>query len=58
MLNTVLILAKKSLVRPSCYIICIAAFIPAMFTKFPTVCIILLAAVSGILIQKAGGKAE
>ena len=58
MLNTVLILARKSLVSLSCYIICIAAFIPAMFTKFPTVCIILLAAVSGILIQKAGGRAE
>lgn len=58
MLNTVLILARKSLVSPSCYIICIAAFIPAMFTKFPTVCIILLAALSGILIQKAGGRAE
>ncbi len=58
MLNTVLTLAKKSLVQPACYIICIAAFVLAMFTDIPTVGIVVLAAVSGILIKKMGGKAK
>lgn len=58
MLNTVLTLAKKSLVHPACYIICIGAFVLAMFTKIPTVGIVALAAVSGILIKKMGGKAK
>lgn len=58
MLNTVLTLAKKCLVHPACYIICIGAFVLAMFTKIPTVGIVVLAAVSGILIKKMGGKAK
>lgn len=58
MLNTVLIMAKKSLVHPSCCIICAAAFILAMFTGIPTVCIVFLAAASEILINKMGGGAK
>lgn len=58
MLNTVLTLAKKSLVHPICYGICIAAFILAMFTPVPTVAIVVLAAVAGNLLAKFGGKAS
>ncbi len=58
MLNTVLTLAKKSLVHPICYGICIAAFILAMFTPMPTVAIVVLAAVAGNLLAKFGGKAS
>lgn len=56
MINTVLTLAKKSLVHPLCWAICIAAFVLAMFTKVPTVCIVLLAGAAGILIKMWGGK--
>lgn len=58
MLNTVLMLSKKSLVHPVCYIICAAAFVLAMFTPIPTIAILILAAVSGILIKKTGGRAQ
>lgn len=57
MLNTVLILAKKSLVHPVCYGICIAAFVLVMFTPVPTVGIVVLSAVAGNLLGKFGGKA-
>lgn len=56
MLNTVLTLAQKSLVNKTCYVICILAFLLAMFTGIPTVCIVILAALCGILIQVMGGK--
>lgn len=58
MLNTVLTLAKKSLVHPICYGICIAAFVLAMFTPVPTVAIVVLAAVAGNLLAKFGRKAS
>lgn len=58
MLNTVLMLSKKSLIHPVCYIICAAAFVLAMFTPIPTIAILILAAVSGILIKKTGGRAQ
>lgn len=56
MLNTVLTLAQKSLANKTCYVICILAFLLAMFTGIPTVCIVILAALCGILIQVMGGK--
>ena len=56
MLNTVITLAKKSLVSPVTYIICGVAFIAAMFTNIPLIVIVLCAGFAGIIIEK--GKKE
>ncbi len=57
MLNTVISLAKKSLVSPLCVVIGIVAMILAMFTDIPTVIIVLVAAIGGIIFEKVkGGK--
>jgi len=56
MLNTVITLAKKSLVSPVTYIICGLAFIAAMFTNIPLIVIVLCAGFAGIMIEK--GKKE
>lgn len=55
MLNTVYTLAKKSLVSPSCVMICVIAFLLAFFTSVPTVLLIVLAAVAGIILDKVTG---
>ncbi len=51
MLNTVLTLAKKSLVSPFTYVICGLAFLFAMFTKVPLIMIVLCAGCMGILFE-------
>lgn len=56
MLNTVITLAKKSLVSPITYGICGLAFLLSMFTDIPLIVIVLLSGVIGILIEK--GKKE
>ena len=56
MLNTVLTLAKKSLVAPVTYVICILAFLLAMFTKVPLIIIVLLAGCMGILFESLKKK--
>jgi len=56
MFNTVISLAKKSLVSPACYVICILAFLTALLTGMPTVLIVIAAGISGVVIQKMGGK--
>jgi len=56
MLNTVLTLGKKSLKSAACWAICAGAFLIAMFIDIPTVCIVILAAIVGILLCVAGGK--
>lgn len=57
MLNTVYTLAKKSLVSPACVVICVIAFLLALFTSVPTVLLIVLAAAAGIILDKVtGGK--
>lgn len=55
MLNTVLTLAKKSLVSPICVAICAAAFILVMVLNIPTVLVIVLAAVAGVVIDRVKG---
>ena len=52
MLNTVLTLAKKSLVSPVTYVICAIAFVLCMFTKVPLVVIVLMAGTFGIILEK------
>lgn len=56
MLNTVLTLAKKSLKNAFCFAVCGVAFLLAMFVDIPTVCIVILAGVVGIIVSVAGGK--
>ena len=58
MLNTVITLAKKSLVSPICVAICIAAFLLAFFTPVPTIAIVVLASVCGVILDKTGGIAK
>lgn len=55
MLNTVYTLAKKSLTSPVCVAICAVAFILAFFAKLPTVLIIVLAAVAGVVNDRLTG---
>ncbi len=57
MLNTVISLAKKSLVSPLCVVIAVLAALGALFTNIPTVLIVVVAAVVGLLLEKVkGGK--
>lgn len=58
MLNTVYTLGKKSLVNPLCVAICVAAFILAFFTPVPTVLIIVLSGVTGVIIDKVTGGGQ
>lgn len=60
MLNTVISLAKKSLISPLCIIIGIAACAFAMFTNIPTVFIVIVAAIVGLIYEgvKGGAKHE
>lgn len=57
MLNTVYTLAKKSLKNIFCWIVCLAAFVIAMFLPVPTIIIVLAAAITGIIYNTiTGGK--
>lgn len=60
MLNTVVSLAKKSLTSYVNVIICADALVLALFTKIPTIFIIILAGISGVVIDriKGGNKNE
>ena len=58
MLNTVLPLAKKSLVSPICVVICAVAFALALLTEIPTILLIVLAGVAGVVIQRVTGGAK
>lgn len=58
MLNTVISLAKKSLVSKMCVVIGVAAMILAMFTDVPTVLIVVMAAIVGIIYEKVKGGAK
>ncbi len=51
MLNTVVTLAKKSLISPFCIILCILIFAFAMFTDVPTIALVIAAAISGICVM-------
>lgn len=61
MFNTVLNLAKKSLVHPICYGICLVAFLLSLLTPVPTIIIVIVSAILGNLLsgfaeKKEGGK--
>ncbi|MCI8418489.1 MAG: chromate transporter [Lachnospiraceae bacterium] len=55
MLNTVITLAKKSLVSPICVAICAAAFLLTLFTPIPTIAIVVMAGIFGVILDKMGG---
>lgn len=56
MLNTVLTLAKKSLVNKLCIVICLAAFLLAMFTPVPTILIVVAAGAFGVISEKVRNR--
>lgn len=59
MLNTVVSLAKKSLISPWAIGICAVALVLALFSPIPTVLLIIIAGVAGVVIDKIkGGKAK
>lgn len=59
MINTVYTMGKKSLIGPYSAGICILAFLLAMFTPIPTILIIVLAGIAGVILDKvSGGKAK
>ena len=57
MLNTVVSLAKKSLISKVNIDICAVALILALFTNIPTIALIIIAGVVGVVVEKVkGGK--
>lgn len=58
MLNTVLTLAKKSLINPACVGICLAAFLLALLTELPTILLIVLAGIAGVILDRVMGGTE
>ncbi|MBQ8199895.1 MAG: chromate transporter [Lachnospiraceae bacterium] len=60
MLNTVLALAKKSLISPLCIVWCVFIFLLAMFTEVPTILLVVMSGVFGILFNgyAKGRKSE
>lgn len=57
MLNTVVSLAKKSLTSYINVVICAVALVLALFTEIPTILLIIIAGVAGVIVDKVrGGK--
>lgn len=56
MLNTVLTLAKKSLIHPICWCVCAVVLALAVFTPVPTIILVVLSAAAGILLARFGMK--
>lgn len=57
MLNTVYTLAKKSLINPACVVICLVTLALALLTDVPTVLLIVLAGVAGVVLDRVKGGA-
>ncbi len=58
MLNTVLNLARKSLVNWYTCVICGVVFLLALFTGMPTILIVVLSALTGILLEKSDSRKQ
>lgn len=52
MVNTVVTLAKKSLINSFSVVVCIVSFVVAFFTKIPTIIVIIIAGVVGVIVDK------
>lgn len=55
MLNTLVTMAKKTLLGTLCCVLAIAAFLFAMFTPVPTVILVIVAGILGVILYKMGG---
>lgn len=55
MLNTIVTMAKKSIVNALCGVIAVIAFLLALFTPVPTVLIVVIAGIFGVILYKTGG---
>ena len=55
MLNTLVTMAKKTLLGALCYGLAIGAFLLALFTPIPTVLLVIIAGLLGVILYKAGG---
>lgn len=55
MLNTVVTMAKKSLTGGLCCAVAVLSFLLAVFTPVPTVLLVIIAGVFGVIMYKAGG---
>ena len=55
MFSTLVTMAKKTLVSGLCYGIAVAAFLLALFTPIPTVLMVIVAGILGVLLYKKGG---
>lgn len=55
MLNTVITMAKKNLINALSRGVCAAAFLLAVFTPIPTVLLVVLAGLLGVILYKTGG---
>ena len=59
MLNTVVSLAKKSLISKINIVICAVVLILALFTNIPTIALIVISGIAGVIIEKIkGGKSN
>ena len=55
MLNTVVTMTKKTLLSGLCFGIAAVAFLLAVFTPSPTVLMVIIAGVLGMILYKTGG---
>lgn len=55
MLNTVVTMAKKSVVGGLCCGIAVLSFLLAVFTPIPTVFLVIIAGIFGIILYRMGG---
>ncbi|MBQ0065117.1 MAG: chromate transporter [Firmicutes bacterium] len=59
MLNTVISLAKKSLISKQAIGICLVTLVLALFSPVPTICLIILAGIAGVILDRIqGGKSH
>lgn len=56
MLNTVITLAKKSLVSPVCVGIAVLGFVLSIFTEIPSILMVILAGIFGVIMEKMGRR--
>lgn len=54
MAQTVITLAKKSIVNRICVVFAILGFVGAVFTPIPTVLLVIVAGIAGIILNKTG----
>jgi len=56
MLNTVIMLAKKSFADWKCILIAVIVFVIALFTTIPTILLVVFSAITGIILKKVEAR--